>query len=704
MSLKPVLLLAVFLLTPMLFSTFAAAQQSAATEQDEVLELESFVVTATRRKVQALDVAEAVTVVQATRITREAPRVLAELLRGQPGTFFQETTPGQGIPIIRGLKGSEILHLVDGMRLNNAFFRNAPNQYVALVDSYAVDHIEVIRGAAPSLHGADAMGGVVQILTREPEFSGPAWQGEGRFYATWDSVDSSLIGHANGAVGKAGSALSGGVTWEDYGDRTTGGGTVVAPTAFKVRAGDVKWSQEVSDSAELMLSAQILEQPSTPRIDELVPGYGEEDPSSLIYEFKPNRRSFLHARYRQHSTSPWFERMEIHVARQVMVDDRLSQEFGSTEQVDESNQSTLDGVTAQFNTPWGSVGGGAKPVSENELVWGIEYYTDTIDSSRLRTNTDTGESAQSRGRYPDDSSMDSLALYAANRWQWGQLAFEAGLRYSMFDISMPAQGASPAVRLEPNDLTGDVHAAWELQPGLRLVSNIGRGFRPPNIFDLGSLGPRPGNRYNQPNPDLQPESVLSYDLGLKSVGSSWEAEFFLFYSDYRDKITSVFTGETTPEGRLIVQSQNLNKATLYGFESGLNWHFANGVDAYAVLNYTHGEEKDVVAGTVPADRVPPLNGRLGFIYEPGLNLRLQPWIDFAAAQDRLSPRDAADPRIAPGGTPAYATFNFLFSWQATPGVELGLRLENLADTNYREHGSGIDAPGRNFGVWLNALF
>jgi outer membrane receptor protein involved in Fe transport len=405
--------------------------------------------------------------------------------------------------------------------------------------------------------------------------------------------------------------------------------------------------------------------------------------------------------------------MEIHVARQVMVDDRLSQEFGSTERVDESNQSTLDGVTLQFNTPWGAVAGNARAVGAgavgekelvNELVWGIEYYTDGIDSSRLRTDTDSGASTQTRGRYPDDSSMESLALYAANRREWGPLAIEAGLRYSMFDISMPEEGTSPAVQLEPNDLTGDVHTAWELQPGLRLVSNIGRGFRPPNIFDLGSLGPRPGNRYNQPNPDLQPESVWSYDLGLKSVGTSWEAEFFLFYSDYRDKLTSVFTGETTPDGRLIVQSQNLNKATLYGFESGINWHFANGVDVNAALNYTHGEEQDVQAGTVPADRVPPLNGRLELTYEPGLNLRLQPWIDFAARQHRLSPRDQADPRIAPGGTPGYATFNFLLSWQATPGVELGLRLENLGDTNYREHGSGIDAPGRNFGVWLNALF
>jgi outer membrane receptor protein involved in Fe transport len=44
------------------------------------------------------------------------------------------------------------------------------------------------------------------------------------------------------------------------------------------------------------------------------------------------------------------------------------------------------------------------------------------------------------------------------------------------------------------------------------------------------------------------------------------------------------------------------------------------------------------------------------------------------------------------------------SWQASPRFDIGLRLENLADKNYREHGSGIDGPGRNLGLWINALF
>ncbi|HLF31118.1 MAG TPA: TonB-dependent receptor, partial [Xanthomonadales bacterium] len=410
--------------------------------KDGIPELESVLVTATRRAASNLDVAEAVTLVDAVRISREAPRVLAELLRGQAGTFFQQTTPGQGVPVIRGLKGSEVLHLVDGMRLNNAFFRNAPSQYVALVDTQAVDRVEVVRGSAPSMHGADAMGGVVQVLTYEPDFPEDSWQREGRVYATFNSVDDSVTGRASAAAGKNGSAISGGFTWQEFGDRTVGGGATVAPSAFKVRAGDLKWRHSFSSSAELMLSAQVLDQPSTPRIDELTPGYGQDRPSSSVYEFKPNRRSFLHARLRFYSQSPWFQRMELHAARQVMIDDRLTQEYTSPVQVSESNQSTLDGVTMQFNTAWGQ-----PDMDQPELVWGLEYYTDAIDSSRVDRNTGAGTSAQGRGRFPDDSRMDSFALYAANRWQWERLMFEAGMRYSAFEVYLPASAGVAASRI-----------------------------------------------------------------------------------------------------------------------------------------------------------------------------------------------------------------------------------------------------------------
>ena len=658
--------------------------------------MESVVVTATRTEASVLEVAEAVSVVGEDDIRQLAPEMLAEMARGVPGAFFQQTTPGQGIPIIRGLKGSQVLHLVDGMRLNNAFFRNAPNQYLGLVDAYATERVEIVRGSAPSLYGADAMGGVVQILSGEPVLEGAEWQGNGRLYGSYNSVDSSIVGRAEGATGKEGMVFSGGVSWQDHGDRETGSGETVRPSGYEVRAADIKWRQHLGESSELMLSAQYLEQPMSPRVDELVPGYGQDNPSSEQYWFLPNRREFLHARYRLESDAAWFSRFEAHLARQVITDDRRTQDWGETVVTEEYSDSILDGLTLQFNSPWGANG--------NELVWGFEFYTDEVTSSRERTDTATDESWTSRGRFPDGSSMDSAAAYASNRWQWDRFSLDAGVRYSAFDIRLPATAEVDAVTLSPSDFAGDIHFGYELAPGMRLLGNAGRGFRPPNIFDLGTLGSRPGNRFNIPNPDLDPESVHSYDLGLKLTDEHWEFEAFAWYADYRNKISSRFTGDVTPEGRLVVQSDNLNEATLYGLESGLRYIAGEELEFYAVLNYTRGEEYDVDEGTVPADRVPPLNGRIGLVWQHGERLRMEPYLDFAASQERLSPRDEGDPRIDPEGTAGYGTLNLLIAWQANERISAGLRLQNLGDKAYREHGSGIDAPGRNIGAWFDLAF
>lgn len=676
----------------------SAAQESSDEEIEFSRTMESVVVTATRSEESILAVAEAVSVVGAEDIARQAPELLAEMMRGLPGAFFQQTTPGQGIPIIRGLKGSQVLHLVDGMRLNNAFFRNAPNQYLGLVDAYATSRTEVIRGAAPSLYGADAMGGVLQILTAEPVFDSTDWTTGGSFYGSFNSVDSSWIGRIDAAAGKDGNVLSGGMTYQYHDDRKTGAGETISPSGYKVKAADIKWRYDISSNSELMLSAQYLEQPSTPRVDELVPGYGQDSPSSEQYEFKPNRREFLHARYRLDSQSRWFSHFEAHLGRQVITDDRLTQDWNEPTISREFNESKLDGLTLQFNSPWG---GGNGP--DRELVWGFEYYADKVSSSRFRSEQDSDEREAVRGRFPDGSKMDSGALYASNRWQWDRLSIDAGLRYSWFKITLPASDEVAAVKLTPTDLTGDVHLNYEFSPGFHLVSNIGRGFRPPNIFDLGTLGSRPGNRFNIPNPDLKPESVWSYDLGIKASTGRWELELFGWYSDYQDKISSRFTGEETPAGRLVVQSDNLNSAKLYGIESGLRFLASDDVELYAVLNYTHGKESDG-SQTVPADRIPPLNARLGLVYQPSEKLRFEPYMDFAGRQDRLSPRDVRDPRINPLGTAGWGTINLLASWQVREHLELGLRLQNMGDNDYREHGSGIDAPGRNLGLWINTLF
>ena len=101
--------------------------------------------TATRRPTELRNVSAALSIITAEEL-REV-KLTTDALAAQTGVFLQQTTPGQGAAIIRGLKGSEILHIVDGLRLNNAIFRNAPTQYLTLVSPGTVDRMEVLRGA-----------------------------------------------------------------------------------------------------------------------------------------------------------------------------------------------------------------------------------------------------------------------------------------------------------------------------------------------------------------------------------------------------------------------------------------------------------------------------------------------------------------------------------------------------------------------------
>jgi len=680
----------------LLFQSPLRADDESSDDLYETDKLEHVQVTATRSNKRDIDISAAVTAIDEKAILELAPDVIAEMLRGQPGAFFQQTTPGQGIPIIRGLKGSQVLHLVDGMRLNNAFFRNAPNQYLGLVDSYAAERMEVVRGSQGTLYGADAMGGVLNILTPEPRYAESQWQQESRLYGSFDSVDDGWVLNARTQGGKQGWGFTGGATYQDHSSRTSGSGEELIPSAYKSKAADLKFVVDSSENTSLMLAAQVMEQPSTPRYDEMVPGYGQDEPSSEQYLFKPNRRSFIHARFRYDGQGDWFDQFEAHAARQVITDDRLTQDYASPVISTEKNRSTLDGVTLQVNSNF---------TSGISLVWGAEYYTDEVDSRRFRQAEDSDSKTEVRSRFPDGSSMDSAAVYLSAEWlNTEKFNLNAGLRYSWFDIRLPANEVYDNVKLTPSDLTGDIHAVYALNPNLKLVANIGHGFRPPNIFDLAALGPRPGNRFNVANTNLDPESVWSYDLGIKTETDSLEFEVFAFYLDYTDKITSVFTGETTEDGRFIVRSENRNNVKIYGLEVGTFWIVKDGLRLFAVANYTHGEENDDNDMSVPADRIPPLNGQVGVEYFFNEDWRIEPYVMFAGRQDRLSPRDVGDPRINPLGTAGWGTLNILLDWQATDSLQLGLRLENLGDKAYREHGSGIDAAGRNLGLWVNYSF
>ena len=642
--------------------------------QDEET-IDEIQVTATRRPTTVENVSAALTLIPSEKIQNR--KLTTDALMMEPGIFLQQTTPGQGAVIIRGLKGSEVLHLVDGFRLNNAIFRNAPTQYLALVAPGTVDRIEVVRGAAASLYGSDAVGGVVQVLSRMPSLDSPGSRGDA--YLAFDTADLGKIVRASYETGneRVAGLFSG--EYLDTGNRRIGGGQRVGPSGYESKGARVVISVTPDQESSWLFDLQFARQPSTPRVDELVPGFGETDPSSSEFLFSPNDRLFAHIRHSQKNWL-WSADWTFDAGWQQIVDDRISRNFGSQIRRHEENSSDLFGLTASA----------VKDTDNGSWIVGADYYHDKVESRRFEEDIVSGQTQAVQARFPDGSTVDQLAFYGSVLYRPGSRhTVSGGLRFSKIDTDLVSSST------DQDDVSADLGWIFDVTEKTQLMANVGYGFRAPNVFDLGTLGERPGNRFNIPNPNLESERITQFDIGVRRHAETWDLEVMLFTLHYTDRIVSVLTGAVTADGRDIVQSQNVSDADIRGVEGSFHVTLSQRVTAGLVVNYLRGEQTESDGTENPADRIPPLNGRISFRFQAQDSLTIEPYILFAGAQERLSPRDVRDVRINPAGTPGWVAVNIAATWQAVERWRATASVENILDKKYRLHGSGIDATGRN---------
>ena len=676
------------------FATLLCLVTATAGAQVGVLDapLEEIQVTATRRPAAAAEVSAALSLID--REVLRGQKLTTDALAAQPGVFLQQTTPGQGAAIVRGLKGSEVLHMVDGMRMNNAIFRNAPTQYLALVSPASVERIEVLRGSPSSLYGSDAVGGVVQVINRIPEFDGASIGLRREFGMSFDTAEEqrSIYGSLDAGTDQLAMLVS--ANYLETGNRRTGGGDTVRPSGYSAQAFRAAVALTPDEDRLWLFDLQHGRQPETPRVDELVPGFGQTEPAAEEFFFAPNERNFLHIRHDRKNAwlgASW----RFDLGWQEIVDDRRTRDFGSDVRRLEDNASRLLGASVTASGEHARGG----------WVVGSEFYHDDVSSRREELNLTTGEQQMVQSRFPDGSSADQAAVFANSDFRIGdRQSLSGGLRYTIVNVDLAATGMSPSANVDIDDFSADLGWQLALNDSTRLVANAGFGFRAPNVFDLGTLGERPGNRFNIPNANLESEDIIQFDLGIRHANDRYSASLVAWQFHYDNRLVSVLTGATTPGGRDVVQTRNRASADLWGFEAELGASFGNRLLANLVLNYTRGDQDDGSGSDEPADRVPPLNGRFVVDYLLTDDWVLTPYVLFAGKQDRLSARDANDSRIDPDGTDGWATINIAADWQPDDRWSLRFRASNLFDEQYRVHGSGIDAPGLNLGIDFRYLW
>ena len=666
------------------------------------LPLEEIVVTASRMEESAFLTPYSVERISAKRIRMANFRYTPDIFREIPGAFVQKTAHGQGSPYIRGFTGYRNLFMIDGIRLNNAIFRDGPNQYWSTVDSSTISRLEVVRGPQSVLYGSDAIGGTVNVLTRGPtgykddkSFIG------GLHYRYGRGEDSSSFGgYADTALGSQGGFFVGG-TIKDFGDIESGGG-VLPNTGYQEWTTDSKLVYELNTAVTLTAAHSQVHQDAVPRTHKTI--YSQSFAGTTVgSELKRDLnqdRTLSYVRLQADKALGWENwNLTVFHHRQEEERDRLRS----------GDRRDMQGV--EVNTLGFNLSGSLATGNFGEFTAGADWAHDEIDS--------WSSSNPIQGPVADDSSYDWVGVFLQNRYPIGaEVDLTTGLRLSYFkadadSISNAADGSEYSYQQDWTEPVGNVRLGWTPVPDQwRLYAGISQGFRAPNLSDLTRLDSARSNEFEIPSTDLDPEHYTQYEMGARYRNPTLALEGAVYYTDIEDQIQRLLTGNVNEDGEQEVTKGNVGDGEIYGVELKADWLFAERWQAYGHFAWLDGEiSTEAQVGLASVDdyhsRTMPTNYRLGLRYrsESRYNWWAESEVVRVTKADRLSLSDRNDlERIPPGGTPGYTLWHIRGGIELTRKLLLNLALENLLDENYRVHGSGQNEPGRNFVAALDFMF
>ena len=638
------------------------------------------------------DTPHAVSVVRLQELRERNARDMVEAIEREVGVLVQRTGRGQASPFIRGLTGPQTLILVDGIRMNNSTFRLGPNQYFALVDPGTIERIEIVRGPQSVLWGSDAIGGVINVVTRGADMDMFSYE-TGEFIERFSTADSGSYSRVSVEGSRSGSlGIFGGASYLNAINLDRGGGLGRQQfTDFSQYAGDVKLNYLIDDRQFLTVALQHFQQLDVPRSDKW-PGEARR--------FDPQLRDLGYIRWQGQDLGGVFDAFMLTASFQRQEENTIRRKPPTSLLVDHGFFDVeTSGLNFVLSSDFGVIG---------DLTYGVDFYHDEVDSQKTRYDDSAAAAPRPlTPQFPDDSHYERLGLFL----QWdvdltSRLAALAGVRYSniesgatvaLFDPNDP-QAPPVDTPIDPafNDWTASVGLSYEVTPCLHLVGSVAEGFRAPSLDDLTSVSDNVNEGIDIPNPNLSPETSINYEVGLKFNFDRVRAQTFVFWTDLKDLLdrqaVGVVPDPLVPGSFLdVLQRRNVGSAQLQGYELAGELLLTATWSCFGNFTYIYGQN---LSNNEPMSRIPPTQGILGLRWrdrEARNWLELYGWL--VARQDRLSARDIRDSRIPADGTPGYGTVNLRLGRSLGTNHRVTLGIENIFDELYRVHGSGVDGPG-----------
>lgn len=457
--------------------------------------LGNIVVSATKTARNIEDVPASVTVINREQIERSAAKTVDELLVGVAGVYsarMDVSAPNRiAQTYTRGMSGSgRMLVLVDGIAMNVQFDGQVDWSQLSVND---VERVEVVRGAGSSLYGGSAMSGIVNIISRKIE---PGL------------VKEASIGYGSNNTVSASAAIRGGGERTGLSlsvNRLTSDGYDMWPQANKTAAGVYRDKLIEMGTEKTTLTGRLTHDLS----DNQALNFGLSylnDVSTKFYDvprYTPTERS-------QWLLSGGYKYFGEQSETSLMVYGRFGDQKADSTRVPYTavtEKTDFDDRTlgANLQTTWF--------LGRHDVTLGLDYMDGSIDVNRQRLTNQTNQQragwlkqaaifVQDEIRVTDDFNVNLLGRF--DRWQTSG-------RQTDTQVGLPSPG-----RYGERDGTvfsPKLAALYKLNTDVHLRGSVGKAFKMPQLQEMYSSN-RQGTATYWGNPNLEPETVIGYELGL----------------------------------------------------------------------------------------------------------------------------------------------------------------------------------------------
>ena len=607
-------------------------------------------------------------------LAKQLEMSLGATLENQPGVAARSFGPASARPVIRGLDGDRVQILQDGQRMGD--LSSQSGDHGVTVNPAAAQRIEVVRGPATLLYGANAVGGLVNVITEDI----PTRPIEG----TSGNVTVDLGTAAREGAGAADVRAGNG----KFAFHAGGGGR---------RSGDVSTPDGDLENSQSRNGFGSVGGSWTSGRGYLGGSYGYDDTRygvPIVEEGQVQltpRRHAIGIRGGAEGLEGAFDSFRATLAVRRYKHEELEGEEIGTAFTNDTEEVELMGSHRAIGRLEGTVG-----------AWFLNRSFGASGAEALSPDIDQ------RG----------AAAFLYEEVTWPHVTFQFGGRVDHTRYS--PDGESERSFTSGSGSLGLLFTPAATGERLTFAVSIARAARNPALEELFYFGAHPGNfAFEVGNPDLDPEHALGFDLSMRWRGARASGEITYFRNDIRnfvfrapltqdeleDRLPDLgdrFPGrdlDTEEAGEFVIVENVSADSVLQGIEAHSDFSLGTRIFAELALDYIHGEVKD--SGD-PLPRIPPLRFRGGLRYQANA-FQVGGDVTAVAKQDRVFETETE--------TDGYALLRLFSSY--TFGTDqvahtVTARLDNVTDTLYRNHLSLIKdltpEMGRNFKLLYNVRF